>query len=107
MKREGSGGSILVDFASVPISPKFNSEVLSKGVEVLHSIENYSNGAKLFVKQVLSVAMFSLLFVRTKSALQHTICFFFSLLLNLREWRPKTMKNELQLSEGSCHILPR
>jgi len=50
-KRADAGGSILVDFASVPISPKFNSEVLSKGAEVLSSIENYQSGAKQFVKQ--------------------------------------------------------
>ena len=53
VKRGDAGGSILVDFASVPISPKFHSEVLSKGAEVLSSIENYGNGAKQFVKQVL------------------------------------------------------
>lgn len=51
VKRGDAGGSILVDFASVPISPKFHSEVLSKGAEVLSSIENYGNGAKQFVKQ--------------------------------------------------------
>lgn len=51
LNREGSGGSILVDFSSVAIPPKFDNEVLSKGREVLHSIETYSTGARLFVKQ--------------------------------------------------------
>jgi len=50
-KRGDAGSSILVDFASVAIPPKFDNEVLSKGREVLHSIETYATGARLFVKQ--------------------------------------------------------
>jgi len=51
IKRGDAGASILVDFASVAIPPKFDNEVLSKGREVLHSIETYATGARLFVKQ--------------------------------------------------------
>jgi len=50
-KRAEAGGSILVDFASVKLPAQFTAEVLTKGAEVLQSIENYSNGARAFVKQ--------------------------------------------------------
>ena len=59
LKRAEAGSSILVDFASVAIPPKFDNEVLSKGREVLHSIETYATGARLFVKQVLYFLIFA------------------------------------------------
>ena len=69
LKRADAGASILVDFASVAIPPKFDNEVLSKGREVLHSIETYATGARLFVKQVLYFLIFAYRF--------HCLCCFF------------------------------